>query len=483
MQTNRRTLLGWVIALLAAKSALGFVFITDDRITGALPIKWPSGNVAIQIKLGSNSDGSLNYSAAAQAASQDWNAVIGNLQITSTIAAPSPAAQGNGVNEVVFAANYFGTAFDSSTLAITTTWSTSGNTRTQADVVFNSSGTFTWSLYDGLRNGAPVDLRRVALHELGHLLGLDHPDQATPPQSVSAIMNSRISNVDRLTSDDIAGAQQLYGPPGVPANNNFASAIFLNLNNNTASTSGYNTNATKESGEPSHAGSAGTHSVWWKWTAPAAGSMTVDTRGSYVDTALGVYTGTAVNNLTTIGSNDDLQNDQTAHIQASLVTFPAVAGQTYYFAVDGWDGDSGGLTLNLNFTPSSIPAPTITSQPASASVTAGGTASFSVTASNATSYQWSFNNSPIAGATSATYSVSSAQSANAGSYFVTVTNGGGATVSNSVTLTVNTPPPITPPTTPSTSSSGGGGGGGGAPSEWFYGAMALLAFARFRRRR
>jgi hypothetical protein len=478
VKTNLRSFVGLVIGLVLAKSALGFVFITDNRSTGALPIKWPPGTVAIQIKLGSNSDGSSNYSAAAQAASQDWNAVIGNLQITSTIAAPSAAAQSNGVNELVFAANYFGTAFDSSTLAITTTFSIGGNTRTQADLVFNTA--FTWSVYDGPRNGSPVDLRRVALHELGHLLGLDHPDQATPPQSISAVMNSRISNVDRLTSDDIAGAQELYGPPGAPSNDDFANAISLTLgSNNATSTTGYNTNATKQSGEPSHAGSSGTHSVWWKWTAPAAGSATVDTRGSYFDTALGVYTGSTVNNLTTIGSNDDIST--TPHIQASTVTFTATAGQTYYFAVDGWDGDSAGVTLNLSFSPSTTPAPTITSQPASASVTAGGTASFSVTASNATSYQWSFNNSPISGATSATYTISSAQTANAGSYFVTVTNSGGSVVSNSVTLTVNSAP--TTPTPPISPSSSGGGGGGGAPSLWFYGAASLLAFSRFLRRR
>lgn len=475
MKTNLRSLIGVLVGLTVAKSALGFTFITDNRTTGALPIKWPAGTVAIQIKLGTSSDGSINYSNAAQAASQDWNAVIGDLQITSTIVSPGPAAQNNGVNELAFGADAFGKAFDSSTLAITTTWTLGDDQRTQADTVFNSSGTFQWSVYDGVRTGTAVDLRRVALHELGHLLGLDHPDQATPPQTVSAIMNSHISNLDRLSSDDISGAQQLYGPPGVPANDNFANAIALTLTNNTTSTTGYNTNATKESGEPSHAGSTGTHSVWWKWTAPTAGSMAIDTLGSRFDTVLAVYTGTAVNNLTAIASNDDVSSSP--HIQTSSVTFTAVSGQTYYIAVDGWAGDSAGINLDLNFTPSSTQPPTITTQPTSASVTVGGTASFSVVATNATSYQWSFNNSAISGATSANYSISSAQTSNSGNYFVTVSNAGGSVVSNTVTLTVTTP--STPP--PQTSS--GGGGGGGAPSLWFYGMMSLLAFARFVRHR
>ena len=53
------------------------------------------------------------------------------------------------------------------------------------------------------------DIRRVALHEFGHALGLDHPDEHG--QSVDALMNSILGNLDSLTADDIAGAQSMYG--------------------------------------------------------------------------------------------------------------------------------------------------------------------------------------------------------------------------------------------------------------------------------
>src|SRR5205814_72711 len=72
----------------------------------------------------------------------------------------------------------------------------------------------------------------------------------------------------------VAGAAASTGP----ANDNFANASVLS--GSTASATGTNLGATKESGEPSHAGNSGGHSVWWNWTAPASGQATIDTSGS-----------------------------------------------------------------------------------------------------------------------------------------------------------------------------------------------------------
>ncbi len=483
MKTNPlRFALALGAGLLAAASSPGFSYITDQRKTGtALPLKWPAGTVAITLKLANNPavGNGANFNSSAQASAQAWNAVIGDLQITSTIGTDTTAAQSNGVNELIFAADDFGTAFDTNVIAITTVWAR-GNERTQADIVFNSA--ITWGSYDGPRQGNPIDLKRVALHEMGHLLGLDHPDDAG--QTVSAIMNSHVSNLDTLTSDDITGVQNLYGPPGTPGNDSFANAVAITLSgNNTATVTGFNTNATKQVGEPNHAGDAGGRSIWWKWTAPVAGSVSLDTRGSYLDTTLGVYTGSAVNSLSVVASNDDITSGV---VQASSVSFTAAAGTTYFIAVDGFNGnstggaDSGGITLNLSFTPSVPTPPVITTQPVNTTVTAGGTASFSVVASGAISFQWQFNGSNIAGATTATYSITSVLASQAGTYRVVVTNNSGSVNSADATLTVTTPappPPVTPP------SSGGGGGGGGAPSLWFYGTLSLMALARFWRRR
>lgn len=84
-------------------------------------------------------------------------------------------------------------------------------------------------------------------------------------------------------------------------------------------------------------------------------------------------------------------------------------------------------------------APTISAQPSSETVSAGSGASLGVTAAGTAplSYQWSLDGSPIPGATSATYSVASADAADAGTYTVSVTNAYGTVASKAVSLTVN----------------------------------------------
>src|SRR4051794_40737305 len=88
-----------------------------------------------------------------------------------------------------------------------------------------------------------------------------------------------------------------------PANDAFVAAELLTGSTATAGTS--NVEATKETGEPNHAGTTGGHSVWYRWIAPADGVATIDTAGSTFDTVLGVYTGLTVDGLTLIASNDE----------------------------------------------------------------------------------------------------------------------------------------------------------------------------------
>ncbi|MFM7214506.1 MAG: S8 family serine peptidase, partial [Verrucomicrobiota bacterium] len=135
------------------------------------------------------------------------------------------------------------------------------------------------------------------------------------------------------------------------ANDNFSAAT--DLAGNVIQATGNNQVATKEPGEPNHAANnVGGKSVWWKWTAPSAGTATINTRGSTFDTILGIYTGTAVNRLTLVANNDD---ETYPNVITSRVQFTAIGGTTYRIAVDGYNNgsgaDSGSITLNITAPP------------------------------------------------------------------------------------------------------------------------------------
>jgi plastocyanin len=94
------------------------------------------------------------------------------------------------------------------------------------------------------------------------------------------------------------------------------------------------------------------------------------------------------------------------------------------------------LTVNLPAV-----APAFTTQPASQTVTTGAAVTFTAAASGspAPTYQWQKNGSNIIGATSASYPIASAATADAGTYSVVATNAAGSATSNNVVLTVNLP--------------------------------------------
>lgn len=121
-----------------------------------------------------------------------------------------------------------------------------------------------------------------------------------------------------------------------PANDNFVNA--QGLVGSQGDLNATNKDATKEVGEPAHAGNAGGASIWFKWTADRNVGFTVLTRQVQIDTILGVYTGATVDTLTEVASNDDVVGGTT---KASRVSFIASAGTTYYIAVDGFNGAQG----------------------------------------------------------------------------------------------------------------------------------------------
>ena len=125
-----------------------------------------------------------------------------------------------------------------------------------------------------------------------------------------------------------------------PVNDNFAGSAISGAD---GSVFGTNTDATAQAGEPNIAGSLPDRSVWYSWTATENGPTTFNLRDATFDTTLGVFTGGAVNALTSVASNDDFNG-----ATQSKLTFTATAGTTYRIAVDGFGGAQGSFSLQYS---------------------------------------------------------------------------------------------------------------------------------------
>lgn len=210
-----------------------------------------------------------------------------------------------------------------------------------------SSITSAWSTSDtatstisGTSMASPHVAGAVAL-----LLG-DAPS-ATPSQVASTLL-SRVTTGVVTSPGTNSPNRLLYAdtgatpppPPAGPSNDAFAASALLG-GSSSGSASGTTVAATKEAGEPSHAGNTGGASIWYQFTPTTTGTYTFSTEGSSFDTLLAVYRGTAVNALTAIASNDD----STSSVRWSRVTFSATAGTTYVLAIDGYGAATGSTTL------------------------------------------------------------------------------------------------------------------------------------------
>jgi hypothetical protein len=194
----------------------------------------------MQLSLGNGTrilrDGFTSFNDSAIDALKTWNPRLAHLQFFWVKNSPVTAVQGDDEMSVIFDNNVFGSNFGSGILAVTVLGYRNGNFE-ETDTVFNKA--ISWDSYRGALTPPVFDFRRVDIHEFGHTLGLDPPDEAQPPQHVVAIKNSAVSNLDTLAQDDINGVTAIYGT-GPPYNSIPNAPVLMNLSTRGTTSTGNN---------------------------------------------------------------------------------------------------------------------------------------------------------------------------------------------------------------------------------------------------
>jgi len=226
----------------AASNSRAYVREFDTTNPNApIPLAWVKDRtVQIQLSLGNSPvmlrDGFTSFNDSAADALNTWNPYLAHLRFSWIKNSPVTPAQGDDEMSALFDNKVFGQNFGNNALAVTLLNYRNGNME-ETDTVFNNA--IRWDSYRGPLTPPVFDFHRVAIHEFGHTLGLDHPDQATPRQNVQAIMNSRTDDLDTLAQDDINGVTAIYGTG--PAYNSIPSGpVLMNLSTRGITNTGEN---------------------------------------------------------------------------------------------------------------------------------------------------------------------------------------------------------------------------------------------------
>ncbi|MCF3649704.1 matrixin family metalloprotease [Synoicihabitans lomoniglobus] len=308
------------MALSLGSTLLGFV---SNRTP------WPDGNVRVELNLGVPSaplrDGKTSFDAVAADVIALWNAEIDRTTMVAVSRSLAPVGDENGYNNVFFDSNTYGEDMGDA-LAITITYIDTGQFRHESDIVVNSS--YTWDSYRGPLEDDTDDLHRVLLHEFGHFLGLGHPDENF--QSVDAIMNSVVGDLDALQLDDTYGIAFNYnvgGSYGGVGDNDDHGGTFA-----TATVISRNDTVSARLGSWDH--------DYFAVQLTTSGSLTIRSTGD-IDTYGYLY-----------GAAGELHaiNDQGGDGDNFLMIGGMLTPGTYYVLVEGYSGSTlGEYTLQVSF--------------------------------------------------------------------------------------------------------------------------------------
>lgn len=167
---------------------------------------------------------------------------------------------------------------------------------------------------------------------------------------------------------------------GPPANNDFPGTTITGAS---GTISGTTINATGQAGESTPPGGGALTTVWYNWTATANGTLTVGTCSSTLtdfDTTMAAYTGAAVGALgAAVASNDDACASSTGPTLASQIAFAVTSGTTYRIQIDGYGAATGNFLLTWSF---AGPSFSVTKTASTASVSAPGSISYTISVDN-----------------------------------------------------------------------------------------------------
>jgi hypothetical protein len=443
--------------------------------------KWNDGTVTLQLQLDATQPitisftGSITANKSAEQAYANWNSYMGRVQLAGTTPASASFADGDDKNNIAFSATIYGDAFDSNVLAVTLV-SYDDTKRIESDILVNSSK--AWTIFEGSLSGR-IDLRRVLTHEMGHVLGLGHPDENG--QSVSALMNAYISGIEKPTDDDKNGVVALYGygtankpipptlysynPSDVSVYEGQDASFYVSVNSSTGgvsyqwykngsaisgaiqSTYSISSVSLADAGQYSakvtdKVGTAISREA--KLTVNPAISPSFSTTDT---TTYNVYIGGYISLYATLKTGTNpmtykwYKNGSTTPVTTSSSLYisqakPSDAG-VYYMEATNYAGTTRSALVTLNVLP--IPLPQIAPYEALLYSTIGYGISLNFSQNYATAYQWYKDGILIPKATNSSYNISSVSYSDVGDYTVVMSNSSGSWSSAAVRLALNGP--------------------------------------------
>ena len=304
---------------LIAKISLLAVLVISTAVNAyeLLTNSWASNNIEFYTGFNTNEDGTsaADYQSALNNAMTSWGN-NSNFQYSPISAYKDPCliTESNIYNSTRFKDDMCGEAFGATTLAVAVYYYDDSNNTYVTAIGFNSL--HDWGIHDN-NSSSPYDFKRVALHEVGHTLGLDHSGT-----TASIMYPSYQNNITTLQTDDINGIRAIYGLTDDHGNSH-SNATAISFNTNISGN-------IEISGDDDY----------FRITVPAGGGYldiystgSTDTYGYLLDSS-GV-----------IAENDDSGTDGNFRFEGTTV-----AG-TYYILVKGYDSSvTGNYTLRADFT-------------------------------------------------------------------------------------------------------------------------------------